>query len=123
MNDEKLFLKYLMIILQLCLRLNTKQFMEKKFQVCQYAQLAEIPSMSVRLARGCLAEVSDHSNLKVLSPKQILQRLPIGLPQVKASDSSENVLTYKIRQIIYFLYQAKEITKKLYNNIMSSIKL
>ena len=83
----------------------------------------EIPSMSVRLAHGCLAEVSDHSNLKVLSPKQILQRLPIGLPQVKAGDSSENVLTYKIRQIIYFLYQAKEITKKLYNNIMSSIKL
>ena len=34
-NLEKLLLNYLMIILQLYLRLNTKQFMEKEFQLCQ----------------------------------------------------------------------------------------
>ena len=54
--------------------------------------------------------------------KKWLQRLPIPPTQVKAGNTSENLLN-KIRQIIYFLFWEKEITKKLYNNIMSSIKL
>ena len=52
----------------------------------------------------------------------MLQRFPIALAKVKASNTSENLLN-EIRQIIYFLYQAKEITKEAHNNIMSSIKL
>ena len=40
---------------------------------------------------------------KILNPKQ---RLPIGLAQVKASNTSENLLN-KIRQIIYYLHRAK----------------
>ena len=52
----------------------------------------------------------------------MLQRLPIALAQVKGGHTSENLVN-KIRQIIYCLYHAKEITKKVYNNIMSSIKL
>ena len=52
----------------------------------------------------------------------MLQRLPIGLAQVKAGNTSENTLN-EIWQIIYFLYRVKEITKKVYNNIMNSIKL
>ena len=60
--------------------------------------------------------------LKVLSPKQMVQRLTITLTQVKAGDTSENLLN-EIRKIIYFLYRAKEFTKKVYSNIMNSIKL
>ena len=52
----------------------------------------------------------------------MLQILPIALAQVKANNTSENLLN-EIRQIIYSLYQSKEITKKVYNNIMNSIKL
>ena len=52
----------------------------------------------------------------------MLQRLLISLAQVKAVNTSGNLLT-EIRQIIYFLYCAKETTKKLYNNMMNSIKL
>ena len=52
----------------------------------------------------------------------MLQRLRITLAQVKAGKKSENLLN-KIRKIIYSLYQAKEITKKVYNYIMNSIKL
>ena len=65
---------------------------------------------------------SDHrqSNLKILTPKQMLQRLPIVLAQVKAGNTSENLLN-EIRQIVYSLYRAKEITKKVYNNIIKSI--
>ena len=44
---------------------------------------------------------------------------PTALAQVKAGNTSENLLN-KIRQIIYFLYWAKEITKKVYDNIMNS---
>ena len=52
----------------------------------------------------------------------MLQRLPIALAQVKAGNTSEN-LRNEMRGIIYSLYQGKEITKKVYNNIMNSIKL
>ena len=59
--------------------------------------------------------------LKTLTPKQMLQRLPIALAQVKPGYKSENSLN-KIRQIVYFLYQSKEITNKVYNNIIKSIQ-
>ena len=51
----------------------------------------------------------------------MLQRLPIALAQVKAGKTSQNLLN-EIRQIMYALYQAKEIPKKVYNNIINSIK-
>ena len=49
--------------------------------------------------------------LKILTPKQMLQRLPIAFAQVKAGNNSENLLN-EIRQIIYLLHQSKEIIKK-----------
>ena len=64
----------------------------------------------------------NHSKLKILPPKQMLQRLPIALPQVKSGNNSECLLN-KIRQIVYPLYQSKQITKKVYNNIIKSIQI
>ena len=61
-------------------------------------------------------------HIKILTPKQMLQILPVVLAQVKAGNKSENLLN-EIRQIIYSLYQEKEVTKKVYNSIMNSIKL
>ena len=58
--------------------------------------------------------------LKILTPKQMLQRLPIALAQVKTGNNSENVLN-EIRKIVYSLYQSKEITKKVYNNLIKSL--
>ena len=60
--------------------------------------------------------------LKMLTPKQMLQRLPMELAQVKTGNTFENLLN-EIIQIIYSLYRQKEVTKKIYNNIMSSIKV
>ena len=60
------------------------------------------------------------TGLKILTPTQMLKRLPIALAQVKAGNNSENLLN-QIRQIIYSLYQAKEITKKAYNNLIKSL--
>ena len=60
--------------------------------------------------------------LKILTPKKMLQRLPIALAQVKAGNNSERLLN-EIRQIVYSLYQSKKITKKVYNNIIKSINI
>ena len=60
--------------------------------------------------------------LKILTPNQMLKRIPIGLAQVKADNNSESLLN-EIRQIVYSLYRSKEITKKVYNNIINSIKV
>ena len=62
----------------------------------------------------------NHSKLKILSPKQTLQRLPIALAQVNAGNNSKRLLN-EIRQIVYSLYQSLKITKKVYNNIIKSI--
>ena len=59
--------------------------------------------------------------LKILTPKQMFQRLPLALAQVKSGNNSESFLN-KIRQIVYSLYQSKQITKKVYNNIIKSIQ-
>ena len=51
----------------------------------------------------------------------MVQRLPIALAQVKAGNTFEKLLND--RQTVYFLYRENEATKKVYNNIMNSIKL
>ena len=59
------------------------------------------------------------TGIKILSPKHMLQRLTISLAQIKAGNNSQSLLN-EIRQIVYSLYQSKEITKKVYNNILKS---
>ena len=46
--------------------------------------------------------------------------LPIALAQVKVGNNSENVLN-EIKKIVYSLYQSKQITKKVYNNLIKSL--
>ena len=54
------------------------------------------------------------AGLKILTTKQMLQRLSIALAQIKAGNNSESLLN-EIRQIVHSLYQSKETTKKGYN--------
>ena len=63
----------------------------------------------------------ESEGLKILTPNQMLKRLPIALAQIKAVNYSESLLN-EIRQIVYYLYRSKKITKMLYNNIIKSIK-
>ena len=60
--------------------------------------------------------------LKILTPNQMFKRLPIALAQVKAGNNSESLLN-EIRRIVCSLYRSKEVTKKVYNNIINSIKV
>ena len=55
---------------------------------------------------GYVAKFSDHCYLKILTPKQMLQRLALALAQVKASNTSKTFLN-ESRQFIYSLHLAK----------------
>ena len=59
--------------------------------------------------------------LNILTPKEMLQRLPIALAQVNAGNNSKSLLN-EIRQIVYCLCQSKQVTKKVYNNIIKSVQ-
>ena len=61
------------------------------------------------------------TGLKILTPKQMLQRLPIAVAQVKEGNNSESLLS-EIRQIGYSLYQSKQIIRKVNNHIIESIQ-
>ena len=58
--------------------------------------------------------------LKILTPNQMLSRLPITLTLLKAGNNSEK-LKHEIRQILYYLYRSKELTKQLCKSLIDII--
>ena len=58
--------------------------------------------------------------LKILTPNQMLSRLPITLAQLKAGNNSEK-LKNEIRQLLYSLYRSKKLTKQLYKSLIDII--
>ena len=58
--------------------------------------------------------------LKILTPNQMLSRLPINLAQLKAGNNSEKIKN-EIRQLSYFLYRSKILTKQLYKSLVDII--
>ena len=108
-----------------------KKTIEQKETINNLEKIYLTREEAINLFRNYIEMLSDanydskHSEtegkgLKILTPKQMLQRLPIALAQVKAGNNSESLLN-EIRQIVYSLYQSKQITKKVYNNIIKSI--
>ena len=67
-------------------------------------------------AKRLAKEEQAGNGLQILTPNQMLKRLPIALAQVKAGNNSERLLS-EIRRIVYSLHRSKEITKKGYDNI------
>ena len=58
--------------------------------------------------------------LKILTPNQMLSRLPISLAQLKAGNNSEK-LKNEIRQLLYSLYRSKKLTKQIYKSLIDII--
>ena len=58
--------------------------------------------------------------LKILTPNQMLSRLPITLAQLKTGNNSEK-LKNEIRQILYSLYRSKKLTKKPFKSLIDII--
>ena len=84
--------------------------------------VGDCSSMILEAKRKAIKEPAKGKGLKILTPKQMLQTLPIVMTQVKAGNTFKKLLN-EIRQFIYSLYQSKEITKRVCNNIMNSIKV
>ena len=58
---------------------------------------------------------------KILEPNQMLRRLPISLVQLKSRNNSEK-LKNEIKQILYFLYRSKKLTKQFYKSLIEIIQ-
>ena len=65
-------------------------------------------------------KIQSLQGLKILTPSQMLSRLPISLAQLKAGNNSEK-LKNEIRQILYSLYRSKKLTKQLYKSLVDII--
>ena len=57
--------------------------------------------------------------LKILTNKQMLNRLPILLAHIQAGNNSKS-LKNELRQLLYSLYKSKVLTKTVYNNLIKS---
>ena len=58
--------------------------------------------------------------VKILTPNQLLSRLPISLAQLKAGNNSEK-LKNEIRQLLYSLYRSRKLTKQIYKSLIDVI--
>ena len=65
-------------------------------------------------------KIQSGQGLKILTPDQMLNRLPITLAQLKAGNNSEK-LKNEIRQLLYSLYRSKKLTKQLYKSLINII--
>ena len=70
---------------------------------------------------GNVVSKAKGAGLKILTDKQMLNRLPILLAQIQAGNNSIK-LKNEIRQILYLLYRSKVLTKTVYNNLIKSIR-
>ena len=58
--------------------------------------------------------------LKILTPDQMLSRLPITVAKLKARNNSQQLIS-EIRQLFYSLYHSKKLTKTIYNHLINTI--
>ena len=83
----------------------------------------EKPDKIVKLVEEILSfnkQKQQGEGLKILTPNQMLSRLPIFLAQLEAGNSSEE-LKNEIRQLLYSFYHSKNITKQVHNNLIKPI--
>ena len=80
-------------------------------RICALYEVREITLNAFRYGTFPIKE-KKRKVLKILTPKQMLERLPKALAQVKAGNTSENLLN-EMRQIIYSLHRAKNIAQNV----------
>ena len=65
-------------------------------------------------------KIQSGQGIKILTPNQMLSRLPISLAQLNAGNNSEK-LKNEIRQLLYSLYRSKKLTKNIYKSLVDII--
>ena len=84
---------------------------------------AEKPDKLLKIVKEILEfnkKIQAGRDLKILTPDQMLSRLPITLAQLKAGNNSE-ILKNEIRQLLYFWYRSKNLTKQIYKSLIDII--
>ena len=97
----------------------TKKMSEEEIKNEKPNQILEIINKIVDFDKEIQKE-KEGSGLKILTPNQMLSRLPISLAQLKVGNNSEK-LKNKIRQLLYSLYRSKKLTKQLYKSLIDII--
>ena len=84
----------------------------------------EDPESIVKIVEKILKFIKQNQKkgqgIKILTPNQILNRLPIALAQLKAGNNS-NKLKNEIRQLLYSLYCSKNMTEQIYKSLIGII--
>ena len=100
-----------------------KDLKEKIKKMSKEERKIEKPDKIVKIVKKILnfnKQNQEGKGLKILTPNQMLSRLPITLAQLKAGNNSEK-LKNEIRQLLYSLYHSKNVTKQVYNNLINYI--
>ena len=64
-------------------------------------------------------QIQEGKGLKILTPNQMLSRLPITFAQLKGNNSEK--LKNEIRKLLYSLHRSKNMTKQVYNHLINYI--
>ena len=100
-----------------------KDLKEKIKKMSEEERKIEKPDNIVKIVEEILTfnkRYQEGKGVKILTPNQMLSRLPISLAQLKAGNNSEK-LKNEIRQLLYSLYRSKNMTKQVYNNLIKNI--
>ena len=102
-----------------------KDFKEEIKKMSKEEKEIEDPESIVNLVEEFLKfnkQKQEGQGIKILTPSQTLSRLPISLAQLQAGNNSEK-LKNETRQLLYFLYSSKNMTKQVYNNLIKYIRI
>ena len=82
----------------------------------------EVPDMIVEIVEEIKfnKQKQEGQGIKILTPNQMVSRLPISLAQLEGGNNS-NKLKNEIRQLLYSLYCSNNVTKQVYNNLIKHI--
>ena len=89
---------------------------EEKREIEKPNKIVEIVEESLKFKK----QNQKGEGLKIITPNQLLSRLPIPLAQLKAGNNSEK-LKNDIRQLLYSLYRSKKLTKEIYKSLVDII--
>ena len=108
--------------------INNEDIKDKKYDLKKFSKLKkhvesdELKNIVKELEHSIFGyEELSGSGLKILTKKQMLNRLPVFLAQIQAGNNSTK-LNNEASQILYYLYRSKVLTKTVYNNLIKAIR-
>ena len=98
------------------LKKEIKNMSKEEGEIEKPDEIVEVAEMILKFNK----QNQEEKGLKILTPSQMISRLPITLAQLKAGNNSKK-LKNEIRQLLYSLYCSKNMTKQVYNNLINYV--